>query len=319
MDIKRFITSILIFLLAVLFSVDATAEKKIGILMFSDEARYVEAAKGITDKLRESGFTEPKTSFLIDSAGANKTRTAELTQKYAAAKLDLIITLGTSSAITLSREIKDVPIVFAMVYDPIDAGIAKSWKSSGNNTTGTSPKIPMSRPMDVLGKFAKVKRLAVLYTPGEKNSESQLKDLQAIEADHKITVVPVRLTKAEEVTELLPEVLRSVEALYVTGSNLVNSQILTIVEMAGKARVITISHLEDLVEKGVLLGVCTDSYSMGLRSGEQAIRILKGTKPSAIPIESAQKVDVILNMKSVKKGGFPVPPDFLKIVTRKIE
>jgi putative tryptophan/tyrosine transport system substrate-binding protein len=319
MNIRKIITGAAIFMAATLFSVDAGAEKKIGVLMFSDETRYVEAARGITDKLKEMGFAEPKASFLVEKAGANKARAADLVQQYAAAKLDLIITLGTSSTIAISREIKNVPVVFSMVYDPVDAGIAKAWKSSGNNTTGTSPKIPMSKPMEMLGNFARVKRLAVLYTPGEKNSETQLKDLQAVEPNYKIKIIPVRFTRVEEVDQLLPEVLRTADALYITGSNLVNSQVSTISDMAARAEVITVTHLEDLVVKGVLLGVCSNPYSEGQLAGEKAAKVLKGTKPSAIPIESARKSDVIINMKSAKKGRFQIPPEFMKTATKTIE
>ncbi len=316
---KRLIVGTLIFLGAALLSVDVRAEKRIGVLMFSGETRYVEASRGIMDKLKEAGFGEPKASFMIEKAGANKARAAELVKKYRDANLDLIITLGTSSTIAVSREIKDVPIVFSVVYDPVDAGIAKAWKSSGNNTTGTSPKIPMTKPMEILVSFARVKRLAVLYTPGEKNSESQLKDLQTIQANYGIKVIPVRFAKVEEVDQLLPEVLRTADALYITGSNLVNSQVSVIVDMAGKAGIITITHLEDLVGKGVLLGVCANPYSEGQLAGEKAARILKGTKPAAIPIESARKSDVILNMKSAKNYRLRIPPEFMKMVTKTIE
>ena len=94
-----------------------------------------------------------------------------------------------------------------MVWDPVEAGIAKAWNHSGNNTTGVSSKIPMSKPMEIIGNFARVKRLAVLYTPGEKNSESQLKDLQAVQTN-KIKIVPVRITRVEDISQLLPEVRR---------------------------------------------------------------------------------------------------------------
>jgi putative ABC transport system substrate-binding protein len=170
-----------------------------------------------------------------------------------------------------------------------------------------------------LKNFTQVKRLAVLYTPGEKNSELQLIDLQKIQAHYKIKVIPVRLTKIEEINQLLPEVLRTTEAVYVTGSNLVDSQVAVIADMATKAKVITITHLDDLVEKGVLLGVCADAYSMGQLAGEKAVKILKGVNPSSIPIESAKKSNVILNMKTAKKGPFQIPPDLGKTVTRIIE
>ncbi len=316
---REFLVSAVVFLTLALFSIEAQAQRKIGVLMFSEEARYVEAEKGIRDKLREGGFGEPRTTFIVEQAGANKARAAELVQKFAAEKLDLIITLGTAATVPVSREIKDVPIVFCIVYNPVEAGIAKDWKSSGNNTTGASSKIPMSSLMESLKNFTQVKRLAVLYTPGEKNSELQLIDLQKIQAHYKIKVIPVRLTKIEEVNQLLPEVLRTSDAVYVTGSNLVDSQVAMIADMATKAKVITITHLEDLVEKGVLLGVCANTYSMGQLAGEKAVKILKGVKPSSIPIESSKNSDVILNMKTANKGRFQIPPDLMKTVTRIIE
>jgi putative ABC transport system substrate-binding protein len=301
------------------FAGEARAEKKIGVFMFSEETRYVEATIAFKERLAEAGFGENKVTYFAENAEGNKAKAAEIVKKFAAMKLDLILSLGTSATVPLSREIKDVPIVFSVVYDPVDAGIATSWKSSGNNTTGSSPLVPMSKLMDSLKKLAPVKRLAVLYTPGEKNSETQMRELQKLENRYKIKVIPVRLTKKEEVEQLLPEVLRSADALYVTGSNVVNSQIQSIVDMSAKAKMITITHLEDLVVKGVLLGVVADSHAGGRVSGDKAVKILKGAKPSSIPIEIASISSVILNMNTTKKGSFNIPPEFMKSVTKKIE
>lgn len=298
---------------------EAWAEKKIGIFMFSEETRYLEATRGFKDTLTAAGFDKNKVTYFVENATGNKARTAEVVKRLSTKKLDLILSLGTSATVPLSREIKDVPIVFSVVYDPVEAGIATSWKSSGNNTTGNSPLIPMAKLMDHLQQWAPVKRLAVLYTPGEKNSETQLRDLLKIQDKYQIRMIPVRLTSKEEVNELLPEVLRTTDALYITGSNLVNSQVSTIVDLATKAKVVTITHLEDLVTKGVLLGVCADSYELGRLAGDKAVKILKGAKPAAIPIDSATKITVLLNMKTVKKGSYSVPAEFMKSVTRKIE
>ncbi|MFZ4856530.1 MAG: ABC transporter substrate-binding protein [Desulfuromonadaceae bacterium] len=298
---------------------EARAEKRIGVFTFSEEGRYVEATKAFKDKLSEAGFGESKVTYFSENAEGNKAKAAEIVKRFAALKLDLILSLGTSATVPLSREIKDVPIVFSVVYDPVDAGIATSWKSSGNNTTGSSPLVPMSKLMDSLKKLAPVKRLAVLYTPGEKNSETQVRELQKLENSYKIKVLPVRLENAGEVERLLPEVLRASDALYITGSNVVNSKIQTIVDLSAKAKVITITHLEDLIVKGVLMGVVADSYSGGRASGEKAVKILKGAMPSSIPISISTKNSVILNMNTVKKGAFVIPAEFMKTVTKKIE
>ena len=314
-----FVTGVVLIILMGILSQEAWAEKRIGIFMFSEESRYLEAMRGIKDRLNAAGYGEPKARYFVENAQGNKAQAAELVKKFSGQKLDLIVSLGTSATVALSREIKDVPIVFSIVYDPIEARIANNWKSSGNNTTGNSPLIPMSRLMDSLKKFAPSKRLAVLYTPGEKNSEAQLKNLLELQAKYQIKMFPVRLTKKEEVSQLLPEVLRSVDALYITGSNLVNSQVVPIVEMANKAKVVTITHLEDLVIKGVLLGVCANSYAEGLLAGDKAVKILKGAKPESLPIDMAMNSDILLNMKTMKKGSFVASPEFMSSVTKKIE
>ena len=315
----RFLVVAAVFLSAVSFSREARAERKIGILMFSEEVRYNEAMTGITDRLREEGFSEPNTRFIVENAGANKARAAELVKKYSAEKLDLIITLGTSMTIPVAREIKSVPIVFGVVYDPVVAGIARDWKSSGNNTTGATTKFPLKKVIDILREFRKVGRLAVLYTPGEKNSESQLKDLQEIQRRDGIRIIPVPLSRKEDVGQILPDVMRTCDALYVTGSNFVNSHIAAIADMATKANVVTITHLDDLVAKGVLLAVCSDSYKNGRMVGEKAVRILKGANPSSIPIESPKEQYVMINMKTARAGRFRIPEEFMKQVSRKVD
>ena len=192
-------------LFATLLSVNAWAEKRIGFLLFSNETRYQYAAKGIKDKLIESGYSESNTQYIIAKAGANTAKAVELAQKFASDKLDLIIALGTSSAVIVAKEIKDVPIVFSVVYNPVEVGIAKSWKSSGNNTTGTATDIPMIKILDSLKLMRPLKRLAVLYTVGEKNSESVLRDLQNIQVKSGIKIVPVLIAADEDTPGLLSQ------------------------------------------------------------------------------------------------------------------
>jgi putative tryptophan/tyrosine transport system substrate-binding protein len=308
-----------IVLVATLLSVNAWAGKRIGVLLFSDEARYLEAAQGIKDTLSKAGYAESTTQYMVEKAGANKAKAVELVQKLAREKLDLVFAVGSTSAVLAAREIRDVPVVFSVVYDPVDLGIAKAWKSSGNNTTGTSSKVPMVKVLESLKLLRPLKRLAVLYTVGEKNSESTLKDLQNCQENAGIRIIPVLVTTREDIDQLLPEVLQSVDGVYITGSNVVTTRVETIVDMATKAGVITVSHLEDMVEKGVLLGVCADAYAMGRLAGEKAVMVLRGEKPSSIPIEVLSTFDIVLNMKTLRAGKFLVPPAFMKSVTRKVE
>ncbi len=298
---------------------NASAEKSIGVIVWDDDKLYTDAKQAIIEQLNAAGFGEPKSKFTIEVASGNKARAAQIAQKFATAKMDMIVSLGTSATVAVLKETRDVPVVFSMVYDPIDSKIAEDWKSSGNNATGTSNKVMMSVLLENLRQLAPVKNLAVLYTPGEKNSEAQLKDMQAAGAQAGMKIIPVPLTSKEEATPLVTDVAGKVEAIFLSGSSIVGDALPAVVEIASKAKVITVTHQAEKVEKGVLLGVSANSFLLGRLAGDKAVKILKGAKPSSIPIEPQKKPDVIVNMKTAKAGQITVPPAFLKSATRVIE
>ncbi len=311
--------SVAMVLMTILFSAEVMAEEKIGILMFTEDTRYYESKNGIIDQLKEDSFGDQAVKFTVENAGGSKAKAAELAQKFAEVKMDLIFTIGTSATLPVTKAIKDVPIVFCTVYDPVETGIAEAWKSSGNNTTGSTTKFPMSKIVNSLKEFTPVNRLAVLYTPGEKNSELQLKELQEAQTETQIKVIPIILSKKEEVNLALAEVVNKADAFYLTGSSIIGETVPIIVDIANKSKVVTLTHLDDLVEKGALMGMCTNSYLVGRLAGKKAVKILKGAKPASIPIETDKKLDLIINMKTAEAGQFQIPPEFMKKVSRKIQ
>jgi putative ABC transport system substrate-binding protein len=275
--------------------------------------------RGIRDQLAEDGFKEPSVTFIIENAKGSKVKAAELTGKFAALKMDLLFTLGTDATLAAMKEIKAVPIVFSVVYDPVMSNIAASWKSSGNNTAGTSFKVPLSIIIDRLRELAQIKKMAVLYTPGEKNAETQMGELKHVLSKSRIQMVAVPLSRAAEVSQIVQEAVHSADALYLTGISIVGTAAPTIVDIANQAKVITVTHLEDLVEKGALFGICTDAYRDGRLAGVKAVQILRGAKPSSLSIDPPATYQVILNMKSARAGQFQISPAFMKTVTRTVE
>lgn len=314
-----FIVSLLLCVITLFAGSTARAEKQIGILMFSQEVRYNESRKGIMDQLKKEGFGEPAVRFIIENADSSRIKAADAIKRFSDAKVNLIVAIGTGAALAAVKGTKDIPVVFSTIYDPVEAGIAKDWKSSRNNSTGSSTRFPMSTLLEFLKQVAPIRQLIVLYTPGEKNSEAQLLEIQRLQSNHRLKVIPVILNKPEEVATTLTEIVHAGDAIYLTGSSVIGASVPAIMTIANEAKVITITHLDDLVEKGALLGVCTNSYLVGRLAGKKAVQILKGLKPSAIPIESEKNLEFILNMKTVKAGRFQIPPAVMKQITKIIE
>lgn len=297
----------------------AAPEKRIGVLMWSEDPGYYETLKGVMDHFRKEGFAEPAVKFTLENARGGKAKLYEMARGLAAAKMDMVVSLGTTATIAAAREIKDAPLIFADVYDPVQSAVVRKWENSGNNATGASSKVSMSKLVNCLKEFAPVSRLAVLYTPGERNSELQLQELQKIVAGSHVKVVPVILSREEETVQTMSMITPAVDAIYLSGSSIVGNRVSTIVDMATKAKVITITHIGSLVHRGVLLGVCAPPYLVGRLAGEKGVKVLKGARPSSIPVESLNKYDVMLNAKTAKSGGFRPSPSFMKSVNRIIE
>jgi putative ABC transport system substrate-binding protein len=317
--IKGVLFSFIAIAFCVTLSPEARAEKRIGVLLFNEEARFIESQQGVMDQLKKEGFGEPAVKFTVENARDSKGRAAEAARKFGAAKMDLIVTIGTPATLAVAREVKDVPIIFSMLYDPVEAGISADWKSSGNNTTGASPRVPMSKIMEALREIVTIKRLAVLYTPGEKHTEIQLKELQKIQVDFQMRVVPVILSNKEQLAEVISVVAPTVDAMYLTGSSIIYTSLPMIVNMATRAKVATVTHIEEFVDKGVLLGICSNPYRVGRLAGEKAVKVLRGQKPSAIPIETLKKFDLIVNTRTARAGQFKIPPAVMKNAAKIIE
>jgi putative ABC transport system substrate-binding protein len=316
---KSIISIVVLSAMIVVLNSEAKAEKTVGVIIFSKENHYAETWKGIMGHLQKEGLTEPKVKYLIENAEGDKVKTSKIVSKFSESKVDMIIALGTTPAVFATRETKNIPIVFSMVYDPVESQIAQGWNSSGNNAAGSSNKFSMSHILKTLNSFASVKRLGVLYQPGEKNSEAQLRELQSEKNNFKINIIPIPVTRKEDVSNILSDAVKLVDALYLAGSSILGETVSTTVDIATKAKVITMSNLEERVEKGVMIGVCADSYKVGQLAGERAAKILKGAKPSSLSIGVVKKTDIIINMKTAQAAQIQVSDAFLKTATKIIK
>ncbi|HKC12350.1 MAG TPA: ABC transporter substrate-binding protein [Vicinamibacteria bacterium] len=297
----------------------ASAETRIGVLLWNPQLRYEQCKDGAIEQLRQEGFKEPEVTFVIEQANGNKTTVIELARKFHAAHMNLVIPVGTSAAVAVAAEIKDAPVVFAFVFDPVDSKIAQDWKSSGNNTTGSSSQTSAPTLLSSLKQLAPVKTLAVLYTPGEKNTEAQLKDVEALQGDSQVKVLPVALKSRADVVPEVSVLQGKAEAVLLTGSSIIGDMAAQIVVLANKAKLITATQSEDHLDKGVLLGVTVDPIAVGRLAGKKAAMVLRGAKPASIPIEALKTSDVIVNLKTAKAIGLPVPAAFRRAATRILE
>jgi putative ABC transport system substrate-binding protein len=292
------------------------AKTKIGILLWNAQVRYQQCRDGVIDELRHEGFAEPEVAITVEHADAHSDKVGDLARKFVATGMNVIIPIGTSAAVRVAAEIKDIPVVFAFTFDPVASRIARSWKSSGNNTTGSSSKTPAHLLLRWLRQLAPVKRLAVLYTPGERNTEAQLADFQGLK-DSELQVAPVPIESRSDVAPAVSR-LEGVEALLLTGSSLVGDNAAHIVLLANKARMITTTQSQGL-ETRVLLGVTVNPTAVGRLAGKKCAMVLRGVAPASIEIEALETSDVTVHLRMAKAIGLNVPEAVKKAANRVLQ
>jgi putative ABC transport system substrate-binding protein len=297
----------------------ASAETRIGVLLWNRQVRYEQCKEGVIDQLQQEGYKEPEVTIVVEQAHGNMTTVAELARKFHAAHMTIVIPVGTSAAVAVAAEIKDTPVVFAFVFDPVDSKIAQDWKSSSNNTTGSSSQTSSPLLLSSLKQLAPVKTLAVLYTPGERNTEAQLKDIEALQNDSQVKVLPVALKSRADVVPEVSRLQGKAEAVLLTGSSIIGDMAAQIVVLANKAKIITATQSEDHLDKGVLLGVTVDPIAVGRLAGKKAAMVLRGTKPASIPIEALKTSDLIVNLRTAKAIELQVPAALRRAATRILE
>ncbi|MBF0594012.1 MAG: ABC transporter substrate-binding protein [Candidatus Omnitrophica bacterium] len=293
--------------------------KKVGVLVWANEARYENGVTGFVEQLKNDGLGSPSVEIVMRRAGGSKVTAMKMAEELADQKLDLYYALGTGGTSAMYMATKSAPIVFSTVYDPVEAGLVQGWESSRNNVTGAASLVPMSRVLELAKQMMPIKNVAALYTPHEKNSESQVRALQACQAGLGVTIIPVAIVNEAEIATALPFVEGKVQAIYVTGSIVVGKGIADVVRFAAEKKIMTVTHLEDLVEKGIMVGYCADSKEQGVLAAKTAERILNGAKPADLPIKKAAVFATLINKKSALASGITIPAEVLSKAARVIE
>jgi ABC-type uncharacterized transport system substrate-binding protein len=292
-------------------------DAKIGILLWSPQVRYQQCRDGVIEELREEGFIEPQVAITVEHADSQAETVASIARRFVSSGMNVVMPVGTSAAVGVAAEVKDVPVVFAFAFDPVASRIAQSWKSSGNNTTGSSSKTPAPLLVEWLRKLAPVKSIGVLYTPGERNTEAQLADFQRLK-DPGLRVVPAPVASRNEVADAVARLDGSADALLLTGGTIIGESTAQIVLLANKARILTCTQSQGF-ESRVMLGVTVNPNAVGRLAGKKCALVLRGAKPSSIEIEALETSDVTVNLKVAKALGLEVPESVRTAASRVVQ
>ena len=267
--------------------------------------------EGFIEGLKEKGFEEGK-NLKIDyqNAQGDIAIAKTVSDQFVTSKVDMIFAIATSSLQASYNATKDIPIVFTAVTDPIGAGVAESWESSGTNVTGTSDMVSMEKQLSLLTTLVPdIKTLGVIYNSSEANSLAQVQELKKEAEKNAIDIKEISVTTVNEINQNLNAAIGSIDALYAPTDNTVASAYDLVGNICVNKNIPILCGEEAGVSKGGLCSIGIDYFKLGKEAGYKAAEILNGTKPSDIEISTLSDMSITINTEVAEKLNITIPED----------
>jgi len=229
----------------------------------------------------------------------------------------------TPGVAAVQQATRTVPIVFVTVIDPVSAGLVSNLARPGGNTTGfalyeygTSAKW-----LELLKEIAPgVTRVAVVRDPALVSGTAQLAAIQAVAPLFGVELSPVDARDAGEIERAIAAFARSANGgLIVTSSPAQAVHRKLIIGQAAAYRLPAVYAFRYNVTDGGLISYGPDSIDPFRRAATYVDRILKGEKPSDLPVQAPVKYELVINQKTAKALGLELPPTLLARADEVIE
>jgi len=248
-------------------------------------------------------------------------------QKHAAELVALapdVILADSSAALSpLLQATRTVPIVFAVVADPVGAGYVDSLSRPGRNATGFTP-IEYSiavKWLELLKEVAPhVTRVLVLRDSAIAAGPGQFGAIQAVAASHGVELRPVDVREADETERSITAFAQgSNGGLIVTGSAAAAAHQGLITTLAARHKLPAVYYERFFVAAGGLISYGFVLLDQFRRAAGYADRILRGEKPADLPVQTPTKYELVVNLRTAKALGLDVPPSLLARADEVIE
>jgi len=252
---------------------------------------------------------------------------AERVRRYAAESIalapDIILAAGAVTVAPLLQAIRTVPIVFAIVPDPVGAGFVGTLARPGGNATGFMQfEYSLSgKWLELLKQIAPaVTRAAVLRDPALTSGVGQFAVIQSVAPAVGMEVSPVNVRDANEIERAVTAFARSSNGgLIVTSSALAVVHRDLIIALAARHKLPAVYYRRLYVTSGGLISYGPDFVDQFRRAAGYVHRILKGEKPADLPVQAPTKYELVINLKTARTLGLEVPATVLARVDEVIE
>jgi putative ABC transport system substrate-binding protein len=269
--------------------------------------------QGLIDRVLASGR---EVTFNRQNAAGDVNTAAQIATLFKNEKVAVAVGIATPSAVALANNIKDIPVVFSAVTNPITAGLVDSYERGKGNVTGVSDAIDIPMHIRIFKEIAGVKTIGFIYSSGEDNSISSLADVRDACSTQGIALVEQAITNSSELKQAAQSIIGRVDGVYTSSDNTVHAAIAALLEVCNTAKKPLFSaDVTSCRNGGALVAYGFDYYKTGLATGDIVLQILDGKKPADIPtrfLTERGDIDFLIDLDQAANCGITVPEEYLE-------
>ena len=295
----------------------------IGFLGAATPSAWSQRVAAFVQRLRELGWTEGRTVVVeYRWAEGRSERFLEIAAEFAQLKVDVIIAAGTPAVLAAKQATSVVPIVFVGAGDPVGTGLVASLPRPGGNVTGLSAQTTdtVGKRLELLRELMPgIRRLAIMGNVDNPVSVLEMREIGAACAALGLEADALEIRRTADIVPAFEALKRGAEALYVQADPLVIANQIRINTLALGMRLPTMHGLREYVEAGGLMSYGPNFPDLFRRAADFVDKILRGAKPSDIPVEQPTKFELVINLITAKALGLEIPPTLLARADEVIE
>ena len=294
---------------------------RIGVLSSSSPESRSTFWEAFKDGMAKRGWIEGRDlTYIYRYARGDSSRFDALAAELVAEKPDVIFASTQSAALAVKRATREIPIVFALVNEPVETGLVASLARPGGNATGLTGASVETRTktLELLREIVpKLRRIAVLVSPGELGKQ----DLRSVGLAARTMHIEVDAMVVGNQDEL-NKALQWLGGKRPDGVLFLVSGVTTRGDVAKRMtelRLPAIYHIAEYVRAGGLISYGVELSDNFRRAAEYVDRILKGTKPGDLPVQQPTVFELAVNLKTARAQGLTIPQSVLLRATTLIE
>jgi putative tryptophan/tyrosine transport system substrate-binding protein len=279
------------------------------------------ALYGLRQGLKELGYEEGKNLRWDFRNLPDETAAQATAREFVRQRVDVVVAFEEQTVRAARAATSNIPILFLHVLsDPVAEGFVQSLAHPGGNTTGIFGDVLAKRVELLKEVMPHLERLLLVFDPADPVSLQELATVRAAANGLQLQVVERAARTAADIERVFTQAHRERIQAAVVVSGLLTRFPSLMIRLAAERRLAIPGHRKEWAEQGALFSYGADYFSVGRIDAARLVdRMLKGTKPAALPVEQIARLELVINLKTAKALGLTVPPSLLQRADRVIE